>query len=518
LIEYIGDIYCGIDVVLLIRDIIESNKNLTKTILKNLTDNFSNINSTRVFRTVLWILGDYSESKDQLYNSFTSIKDGILYNSKKKEKVENEIVINKDGTYGSQIKELKSSQIETDQKTLRELIISGNFYLSSVVSTTLTKIGIKVITLDDFEKEEKNKIIGEILQLICTVIKISPNNDNLQMDRDTIDKISLCIKLLTNYNDFTNNIFLKETKIAFSKILQDNENREKKIFEEKKKEISKSNQVDSFLNITQLKGKKYDVFEFEEEDLSQATKNIEKNNLISKLAKVTQLTGFSDPVYSEAVVIVHQFDILLQILIVNQTNDTLQNLTIELATVGDLKLCERPQSYTVGPYSSQQIKANIKVSSTENGIIFGNIIYDVGNTYSNCVILNDIKVDIIDYIIPTDCDDTDFRNMWFDFEWENKVPVSSTMDLKEYLKFIINVTNMKCITPNSALEDDCEFLSANLYAKSSFSEDSLANVSLEKKSDNKLEGYVRIRSKNQGIAFSLGNKILKEQKNLNKKN
>jgi len=50
--------------------------------------------------------------------------------------------------------------------------------------------------------------------------------------------------------------------------------------------------------------------------------------------QVTQLTGFSDPVYAEAYVHVNQYDIVLDILVVNQTNDTLQNLTVELATLG----------------------------------------------------------------------------------------------------------------------------------------------------------------------------------------
>jgi coatomer subunit beta len=49
---------------------------------------------------------------------------------------------------------------------------------------------------------------------------------------------------------------------------------------------------------------------------------------------VTQLTGFSDPVYAEAYVNVNQFDIVLDVLVVNQTADTLQNLTLELATLG----------------------------------------------------------------------------------------------------------------------------------------------------------------------------------------
>ena len=58
---------------------------------------------------------------------------------------------------------------------------------------------------------------------------------------------------------------------------------------------------------------------------------------------MTQLTGFSDPVYAEAYVNVNQYDIVLDVLIVNQTKDTLQNCTLELATLGDLKLVEKPQ-------------------------------------------------------------------------------------------------------------------------------------------------------------------------------
>lgn len=56
----------------------------------------------------------------------------------------------------------------------------------------------------------------------------------------------------------------------------------------------------------------------------------------SKLNKVSQLTGFSDPVYAEAYVNVNQYDIVLDVLIVNQTADTLQNLTLELATLGEI--------------------------------------------------------------------------------------------------------------------------------------------------------------------------------------
>lgn len=86
-----------------------------------------------------------------------------------------------------------------------------------------------------------------------------------------------------------------------------------------------------------------------------------EDDFSAKLERIVQLTGFSDPIYAEADINVHQYDITLDIFVANQTSDTLQNLCLELATLGDLKLVERPQNYTLAPYSSKNIKAHIKV-------------------------------------------------------------------------------------------------------------------------------------------------------------
>jgi len=55
-----------------------------------------------------------------------------------------------------------------------------------------------------------------------------------------------------------------------------------------------------------------------------------------------------------------------------------------------------------------------------------------------------------------------------------------------------------------------------LSLNSVFGEDALVNVSVEKKDDNngKLAGYIRIRSKTQGIALSLGDRITSVQRGL----
>lgn len=80
-----------------------------------------------------------------------------------------------------------------------------------------------------------------------------------------------------------------------------------------------------------------------------------------------------------------------------------------------------------------------------------------------------------------------------------------------FLFSFLNNNNLN-LWDRSALEGDCGFLAANLYAKSVFGEDALVNLSIEKQGDGKLSGYIRIRSKTQGIALSLGDKITLKQK------
>ena len=66
------------------------------------------------------------------------------------------------------------------------------------------------------------------------------------------------------------------------------------------------------------------------------------------------------------------------------------------------------------------------------------------------------------------------------------------------------------------VERQCEFVGLFLFffslVESFLRSGSLVNVSIEKQSDGKLSGYIRIRSKTQGIALSLGDKITLKQK------
>lgn len=41
-------------------------------------------------------------------------------------------------------------------------------------------------------------------------------------------------------------------------------------------------------------------------------------------------------------------------------------------------------------------------------------------------------------------------------------------DPRDYLKHVMKSTNMSCLTPEGAMSGECDFLSANMYARSLF--------------------------------------------------
>lgn len=78
---------------------------------------------------------------------------------------------------------------------------------------------------------------------------------------------------------------------------------------------------------------------------------------------------------------------------------------------------------------------------------------------------------------------------------------------------------MKCLTLEKALGGECGFLAANFYAHSIFGEDALANISIERSTEDPeatVSGHIRIRAKSQGMALSLGDKVNNAQKILPK--
>ncbi|KAL7334098.1 coatomer subunit beta [Mucor circinelloides] len=549
LMEFLGDSNnpAAVDVVAFVREVVEKFPGLRESILEKLLDTFADMKSGKVFRGALWIIGEYCENEKEIDDAWKQIRHALgeipLLASEQKlldateaadneeEKTDKSAVpsggaaprrILADGTYATESAYTESSAsasrleaVKAAKKPpLRSLLLAGDYFLGTVLSTAITKLVLRYNKIAS-DTTLANARKAEAMLIMTSILRIGQSKFvAFEIDEDSYDRIMQDLRIVgtAGQSEEINTVYLQDTREVYAKQLQAED---KRLADAKaESEASVQVQVDDAIVFRQFSKKSGGATDEYDQDLSRATGSLDdKDDLMSKLNRIVQLTGFSDKVYAEAVVNVHQYDILMDVLIVNQTNETLQNLTVEFATLGDLKLVDRPATHNLAPHSFLTVKAPIKVSSTETGVIFGNIVYDSHGSTENCVVLNDIHIDIMDYINPAYCNETQFRSMWTEFEWENKVNVNTNVgDLRGYLQHIMDSTNMSCLTPKKQLEGDCGFLSANMYARSIFGEDALANLSIEKNGEGPITGHIRIRSKTQGIALSLGDKITLAQK------
>jgi len=547
LMDFIADFNnaSAVDVIQFVKEVVEKFPKLRGAIVGRLVSTLSEVRAGKVYRGSLWIIGEYSLEANDIREAWKHIRaslgeipilaseqrlleeqpdgepnfgDQINGNSKAAPSGSRKVLA--DGTYATESAltsqsavKAKLEAVKAAQKPpLRQLILDGDYYLASVLASTLTKLVMRHSEISD-DQARTNALRAEAMLIMISIIRVGQSQFvKHPIDEDSIDRIMSCVRSLSEFAQKREleNAFLDDTRKAFRDMVNVEEKKraEKDALSKAKNAI----QVDDVVSIRQLSKKNaVDGADEIQLDLEKATGgDSATEDLSSKLSRVVQLTGFSDPVYAEAYVQVHQFDIILDVLLVNQTQDTLQNLSVEFATLGDLKVVERPTTQNLSPLDFLNVQATIKVSSTDTGVIFGNVVYEgSSSTDQNVVILNDVHVDIMDYIQPAHCTETQFRTMWTEFEWENKVNINTKMPagkgLRDFLKGLMKVTNMSCLTPDASLSGDCQFLSANLYARSVFGEDALANLSVEQEGDDGLvTGFVRIRSRSQGLALSLG--------------
>lgn len=508
LMDFIADFNAtsAVDVISFVKEVVEKFPKLRPSIVERLVSTLSEVRAGKVYRGALWIVGEYSLEANDIREAWRRIRTSLgeipILSSEQRllEEVAEEGQEPKeqtnghakpsaptgsrkvlpDGTYATEnaltsqsANAAKLEAVKAAQKPpLRQLILDGDFYLATVLSSTLTKLVMRHSEISQ-DTARTNALRAEAMLIMISIIRVGQSQFvKAPIDEDSVDRIMSCVRSLAEFarKKDLETVFLDDTRKAFRAMVQAEE--QKRAAKDAVEKAKSAVQVDDVVSIRQLTKKATgDGSDEIELDLEKATGgDSATEDLSSKLSKVVQLTGFSDPVYAEAYVKVHQFDIVLDVLLVNQTSETLQNLSVEFATLGDLKVVERPTTQNLGARDFQNVQSTIKVSSTDTGVIFGNVVYDgPSSTESNVVILNDVHVDIMDYIQPAHCTETQFRTMWTEFEWENKVNINSkAKSLRDFLTQLMACTNMTCLTPEASMKGDCQFLSANLYARSVF--------------------------------------------------
>ncbi|KAJ1538148.1 coatomer subunit beta, partial [Cladochytrium tenue] len=365
--------------------------------------------SGRVFRGALWIIGEYALDIPANEEPTEEPKKESAKSSAPSRRVLADGTYATESAFSASVAQSKIDAVKSNanRPPLRNLILNGDFFVASALASALTKLVLRYGELGAPDRA-RNSLRSEAMLIMTSIVRVGRSEFvTARIDEDSAERVTACIRILSGtYGHSLDPVFLADTRRAFAQLVEVERASVAKA-KSKTRKATVASHADDLITFRHLKSKRAvgDVSDEYDLDLTRATGAADKgSDLASKLNRVVQLTGFSDPVYAEAYVTVHQFDILMDILIVNQTSDTLQNLTVEFTTMGDLKLAERPTPYTIGPHGYHSVKANIKVSSTETGIIFGNIVYDGPSAVDmNCVILNDIHVDIMDYIKPSTC-------------------------------------------------------------------------------------------------------------------
>lgn len=510
-------------------------------------------------RGLIQLLGDFSETKEQIEKSYKVIKESLgelpivdseLQKSRqaadglsdtggptnKGSSANGDIevvtknmsrLVTADGSYAAQSAINYPAPVAPgeDHPPLRSYYLKNKFGTASVLCYALLKMACRYQQVEK-SKAENDKMIAKFMLILASILNLGHSTlldsegNTIHINNDHSENLLLALCILENLaNDVKSEVTRLMRKIVTkdmmdqSKLIVKNLEQERFSSDAAAKSKRKS-KFDDRVNISLFASPDDDIITETSGNDDDESQGISAQDKFGEIP----LTGTSDPIYARCEFDVNQYDIGLKIHLENRAKDkTFENVTLELSARGEsfANIIDRPEPIVLGPRAKACINTNVKVVSAENRRLFGGIVFDDAGSVEKekVIMLNDICVNITDYIKPSSISFDDFRDVWRDCEWENKVTVKTKItNLKDYLVQLVAATNMRCVTADRGLEGDCSFLSANLYARSSFGEEALVNVSIEKETPTSVvTGNVKIRSRSQGMALSLGEKITAAQ-------
>jgi coatomer subunit beta len=211
--------------------------------------------------------------------------------------------------------------------------MDGDFFVGTTLSSTMTKLSLKYIDLEA-DKKAVNRLLTTAMLTMSSILHLGKSGlTTKNITNDDTDRIFACLRTLSEHQPTIAEIFKNSCREALADMLTAQHDEELLALKSKMKVAAKI-QPDDPIMFAQLSTGRNDqlgenVFESSLNQALAGTKTTNMSDIASpnnKLNKVTQLTGFSDPVYAEAYVHVNQYDIVLDVLVVNQTSKFLKEI------------------------------------------------------------------------------------------------------------------------------------------------------------------------------------------------
>ena len=413
-----------------------------------------------ILARAMWAVAEFSEEPNVGADILTDLVSGDIAPIASG----TETVINEDGTYTTR-------QTAGSSRTLRQLLADGNSFLGLALTSSLIKAKLRGAEIDNL-----NEIIHKVLGF-------------QGVEKNAKDLCNLWI----NAAESPNVLRLFRTSASSS-------------FDQRAQNVESGVQAEkTFVSATQPL-----TFSV----LFNTAEEVPKENVETVDLPIVQLTGPSDSLYVEASCSLRKFDRVYHFTLYNRTESTLTNVLFEFTTVGSVSILQRNDVLSLAPGGSETFDLPVMISSGSCGTLFGDVSFDfagAGGSDHQLLPLAPIDVDPFFCFEPTVISESIFRAKWSASVWERKIDINTTeTDLLKYLNDIATRFKFAIITPKAQLavtSQSANFITANLFTKSLFDEEVEMNVNAKIDKDGKINGFLRIRSQEEQLAFLFGKLI-----------
>jgi coatomer subunit beta len=330
-----------------------------------------------------------------------------------------------------------------------------------------------------FNFESNEDLCAQIIALLLGLTKL----ENF-CDLSTKSTLFLCIKSLSAGNKYSDYNIKKKTNLVKMDICEP-------------------------LEIPFLKIKR-------NEQIDKLSRFLNSEETDESLNNVVQLTGLSDPIYVEANVIYNRYEVILDLLLINQTDNYLQNMLFDFGTSQNIRAVSLEMPENMKGRSALTKKLVFRILNSSNGFINGSVTFKYPNEsgeYANqnfTLNFSEIKTDVSDFLEIKSFHPEEFKILWKKMEWENvySIKVLSSFGLR-------NVFNMfnKCVKGTVVdYKENEDILVANISSTTRQNNDIFFNVCMAK-NENFINLECRIRSSKEDIVKSMSNilgRVVKE--------
>lgn len=156
-----------------------------------------------------------------------------------------------------------------------------------------------------------------------------------------------------------------------------------------------------------------------------------------------QLSGLGDPLYIETNYTHSKYEIVLDLLVINQTSSYLQNISIDFNFSKNIQMVSTIAPFSLQPNGSITLMAQFSILESLASFITATITfkYPKKNDYSGRPFVQNLSEVVFDISTLLEGADINFKDHWKNLEWENIYSITIRKDCKDMLLQIANRIN-----------------------------------------------------------------------------